>query len=271
MMKNYHTVLSIAGSDSIGGAGIQADIKTCCAMGVYAMTAVTAITAQNTLGVDEVELCRPEMLRAQIRSVVSDVRPDAVKIGMIGNGKAVEIIAEEIRSFGLTNVVVDPIIAATSGDSLSGEGFTKALHDHLAPLATLLTPNLPEAAKLTGIVADDVDGMRHLASMMSRSFGTSILLKGGHLTGTKELTDVLVTTDGEIRKFTYPPVNTPNTHGTGCSLSSAIAANLAGGLSLSDAIAEAEEWLHKAIEAGADYAIGSGHGPINHLFNIKES
>jgi hydroxymethylpyrimidine/phosphomethylpyrimidine kinase len=211
------------------------------------------------------------MLRKQLWTVLEDVRPDAVKIGMVPDGESALVVADAIEQFRLKNVVIDTIMVSTSGYTLGGRDYVSTLRERLIPLSTLITPNLPEAARLTGIVADDVDGMRHLASMMSRSFGTSILLKGGHLTGTSELTDVLVTTDGEIREFTYPPVNTPNTHGTGCSLSSAIAANLAKGLSLGNAVAEADEWLHRAIVAGADYTLGHGHGPINHLFNILKS
>jgi hydroxymethylpyrimidine/phosphomethylpyrimidine kinase len=270
-MKTYPTILSVAGSDSVGGAGIQADIKTCCALGVYAMTVITAITAQSTRGVTGVEPCSPEMLRKQLWTVLDDVRPDAVKIGMVPDGESALVVAEAIEHFRLKNVVIDTIMVSTSGYTLGGRDYVSTLRERLIPLSTLLTPNLPEAEKLTGIVADDVDGMRHLAAEMCRSYGTAVLLKGGHLADTDVLTDVLATTDGEVVEIHHPLVFTQNTHGTGCSLSSAIAANLAKGHSLCDAVAVADEWLHGAIVAGADYILGHGYGPINHLFNILKS
>jgi hydroxymethylpyrimidine/phosphomethylpyrimidine kinase len=270
-MKTYPTVLSIAGSDSIGGAGIQADVKTCCALGVYSMTAVTAVTAQSTRGVAGFEACSADMLRLQLCTVLDDVRPDAVKIGMVPCGESATVIADAIERYKLTNVVVDPIMLSTSGHSLSSESYIDVLCSRIIPLSTLITPNIPEAARLSGIEARNADGMHRLAADMCRRYGTSVLLKGGHLEGTDVLTDVLATTDGEVVEIHHPLINTQNTHGTGCSLSSAIAANLANGLSLSNAVIEADNWLHMAIEAGADYLFGHGHGPINHLFNIKES
>jgi hydroxymethylpyrimidine/phosphomethylpyrimidine kinase len=267
-MKTYPTVLSIAGSDSIGGAGIQADVKTCCAHGVYAMTVVTAITAQSTRGVDSVEPCSPGMLRSQLWTALSDVRPDAVKIGMVPGGEAALIIAEAIDHFGLTNVVIDPVMASTSGATLSGGSYTDVLRSHLAPLSTLITPNIPEAVSLSGKPIDGVGDMRCRAAEMCRDLSTAVLLKGGHLTATNRLTDVLATPDGTVSEIHHPLINTTNTHGTGCSLSSAIAARLACGCTLTDAVLRAGEWLHRAIEAGAGYTMGHGHGPINHLFNI---
>jgi hydroxymethylpyrimidine/phosphomethylpyrimidine kinase len=270
-MKTYKTVLSIAGSDSIGGAGIQADIKTCCALGVYAMTVVTAITAQNTCGVVNVEPCDTEMLRSQLWTVLSDVHPDAVKIGMVPDGEAVSIIADAIRHFNLKNVVVDPVLVSTSGRTLSGKDYIQMLCEKLIPISTLLTPNIPEAATLTGMPASNADDMRKIAMMMSQNYGVAVFLKGGHLSLSNYLVDVLATPDGGLIEISHPFVDTKNTHGTGCSLSSAIAAKMAGGETVADAVHSADDWLYNAIAAGADYHIGNGHGPINHLFNIIQS
>jgi hydroxymethylpyrimidine/phosphomethylpyrimidine kinase len=270
-MKTYPTILSIAGSDSVGGAGVQADIKTCCALGVYAMTVITAITAQSTRGVVGVEPCSSEMLRKQLWTVLEDVRPDAVKIGMVPDGESALVVADAIEQFRLKNVVIDTIMVSTSGYTLGGRDYVSTLRERLIPLSTLITPNIPEAARLSGVEARDADDMHRLAAEMCRNYGTAVLLKGGHLADTDVLTDVLATTDGEVVEMHHPLISTQNTHGTGCSLSSAIAANLANGLSLSNAVIEADKWLHMAIEAGADYLFGHGHGPINHLFNIKES
>jgi hydroxymethylpyrimidine kinase/phosphomethylpyrimidine kinase len=270
-MKTYSTVLSIAGSDTIGGAGVQADIKSCCAQGVYAMTVITALTAQNTCGVTRVEPVLPEMLRAQLQAVFADVRPDAVKIGMVPDGASLRIIAEALRSYHARKVVVDPLMVSTSGHRLSGVDYPILLREHLIPLTTLLTPNLPEAAVLTGGQAHTPAEMRALAQRMCADFGIAVLLKGGHLPDTDRLTDVLALPDGTVEEISHPLIPTLNTHGTGCSLSSAVAARLAKGDSLADAVRTAIDWLSGAIAAGADYRMGEGHGPIHHLFNILKS
>jgi hydroxymethylpyrimidine kinase/phosphomethylpyrimidine kinase len=266
-MKTYKTVLSIAGSDSIGGAGVQADIKSCCAHGVYAMTVITALTAQNTCGVMQVEPTSPDMLRAQLDAVFQDVLPHAVKVGMIPNGKSLRIIAEVLRKYSVHSVVVDPLMVSTSGHRLSDDDYPTLLREHLIPLSTLLTPNLPEAARLTGVLAHTPDEMRALAQQMSYDYDIAVLLKGGHLPQTDVLTDVLAMPDGTIEEISHPYISTTNTHGTGCSLSSAIAALLAKGTPLEEAVRTAVHWLSKAIEAGAEYRLGSGHGPIYHLYN----
>jgi hydroxymethylpyrimidine/phosphomethylpyrimidine kinase len=270
-MKTYPTVLSIAGSDTIGGAGVQADIKSCCAQGVYAMTVITALTAQNTCGVTRVEPVSPEMLHAQLQAVFTDVRSDAVKIGMVPDGVSLKIIAEALRTYHAGTVVVDPLMVSTSGHRLSSEDYPILLREQLIPLTTLLTPNLPEAAALTGMRAHTPAEMRALAQRMCADFGIAVLLKGGHLAGTDRLTDILALPDGTVKAFSHPAISTPNTHGTGCSLSSAIAARLAKGDSLAEAVQAAIDWLSGAIAAGADYRMGQGHGPINHLFNILKS
>jgi hydroxymethylpyrimidine/phosphomethylpyrimidine kinase len=270
-MKTYPTVLSIAGSDSIGGAGVQADIKSCCAQGAYAMTVITALTAQNTCGVTCVEPTSTEMLRAQLQAVFTDVLPDAVKIGMVPNGGSLQMIAETLRRYQVPAVVVDPVLVSTSGRRLSSEDYPTLLRKQLIPLSTLITPNLPEAAALTGVLAHTPTEMSVLAQQMSADYGIAVLLKGGHLSDTEQLTDVLALPDGTLETFSHPYLSTPNTHGTGCSLSSAIAARLAQGDSLTEAVRTAIRWLSGAIAAGAEYQLGKGHGPINHLFNIIKS
>jgi hydroxymethylpyrimidine/phosphomethylpyrimidine kinase len=270
-MKKYSTVLSIAGSDSIGGAGIQADIKTCSALGVYAMTVITAITAQNSSGVRQVSSCSPYLLREQLRAVLDDVKPDAVKIGMIPNHISAEIIAEELQKYNLSNIVLDPLLVATSGDSLSDDGTLSVILKELFSIASVVTPNIPEAATILERKISSVDDMLTAThDIYSRYNPTAVLLKGGHLTNTNTLTDILHY-DKTDTKFSTKRINTDNTHGTGCSLSSAIAAYLALGFNITDAVEAANHWLHKAIDAGKDYTFGHGHGPVNHIFKSIQS
>lgn len=259
--KHYHTVLSIAGSDSIGGAGIQADIKTCTALGCYAMTAITAITAQNTLGVNGFEPVSHEMMRMQLEAVCEDITPDAVKIGMVPTPEIAGIIADAIEKYNLKNVVVDPVMVSTSGCDLSSSPAVATLAKRVFPLATVITPNLTEAEVL-------LSSAQPSAKALSEAFGgISALLKGGHEDSADEITDTLCM-HGQTYDYRHQRIFTPNTHGTGCTLSSAIACGLAKGLSLPDACGEAITWLHKAIAAGADYMIGHGRGSVNHLYNI---
>lgn len=267
--SHYTTVLSIAGSDSSGGAGIQADIKTCHALGVYAMTAITAVTAQNTCGVQAVEVIPPEMLKKQIEAVVTDIRPDAVKIGMVPTVESAGVICECIEHYGLTNVVLDPVMVATSGDRLSGSEVMSEFKRCLNYKAALLTPNLPEAEALSGIDFSVAKNPVELILPLAKALDCSaVLLKGGH-TECDNLTDVLLA-DGKISTFTHPRIDTPNTHGTGCSLSSAIAAYLAKGFSVTEACGMAIEWLSRAIEQGSHYSIGHGHGPVCHFTTPSE-
>ena len=260
----YHTVLSIAGSDSSGGAGIQADIKTCQALGVYAMTAITAVTAQNTCGVTGVEVISPEMLRAQIDATVSDIRPDAVKIGMVPTVESARVIVECIERHELKNVVLDPVMVATSGDALSAGDVMEVFREKLFGRVAVLTPNLPEACALSGM---DISAETDLVVMMEPIAEAlrcdSVLLKGGH-TESDVLTDVLLT-GGKISTFSHPRISTPNTHGTGCTLSSAIASFLAKGYDVTEACGRAIAWLSEAIERGSHYNIGHGHGPVCHF------
>lgn len=263
MEKRYSTVLSIAGSDSIGGAGIQADIKTCSALGAYAMTAITAVTAQNTTGVVSFEAVSPSLLAAQLQAVGEDVRPDAVKIGMIPDKAHAEIIAQAIRQFGWRNVVVDPVMVASSGDALSTDSSVRAVMKLLFPLSDILTPNLPEAEKITGSRISTPHEMIAVARAIINDFGPkAVLMKGGHMADTDSLTDIFVDNQGTVRTYSHKRVDTVNSHGTGCSLSSAIASQLARGFGMSEAVSRGIEWLSFAIEAGKDYEFGHGHGPV---------
>jgi hydroxymethylpyrimidine/phosphomethylpyrimidine kinase len=260
--KSYRTVLSIAGSDCIGGAGIQADIKTCTSLGVYAMTAITAVTAQNTLGVVTYQPVSPELLRAQLDAVIADVRPDAVKIGMLPTVQIVNIVAEFIRQHHLANVVLDPVCVATSGHSLALDDVPAAMAEQLFPLAAVITPNIPEARMFLRGDADRVDGF----TLLSMYKLNAVLVKGGHLDGAV-CRDCLYMAD-DMRAFEHVRIDTPNTHGTGCTLSSAIASYLALGCNLAEAVERAGDYEAAAIESGADYKFGHGHGPVNHMFNI---
>lgn len=243
MALHYNTVLIIAGSDSIGGAGIQADIKTCTAHGVYAMTAITAVTAQNTCGVNSFEPVGGRLLRGQLDAVLSDVTPDAVKVGMLPDSDSVNIVAEAIEHYGLTHVVVDPVIVSTSGDHLSSSGALEAMKERLFPLAEIITPNIPEAIAISGMEIATEEDCINVADCIIRQCGcNSVLVKGGHAQGVM-LTDFLVNAandDSGILRFTNPRIDTVNTHGTGCTLSSAIASNLSRGMELAEACSEAK-------------------------------
>ncbi len=265
--NNIRTVLSIAGSDSIGGAGIQADLKTCCAFRVYGMTALTAVTAQNTVGVQGIQQITPEMIRKQIESVVTDSRPDAVKIGMVGDAEAVRVIASAIKEFDLKNIVVDPVLLASSGSSLSGEGSStiEAFFSDLFPLADLITPNIPEAVSLLGIAEEFEDPGLMAVRLLGTTGAKAVLVKGGH--GVKEeCRDYLLmkTPDGiKAEEFTAPRIDTRNSHGTGCTLSTAIACGLAEGLSLPEAVERAKRFISKALESGRKLHLGRGTGPLD--------
>lgn len=275
-MKKYPTVLTIAGSDSIGGAGIQADIKTCCAMGVYAMSVITAVTAQNTNGVDSFQTISPDIIKAQISTVIDDVMPDAVKIGMLPNAETINIVADAIKKYKLRNIVIDPVMVATSGDKLSdGKNETfDALCTALLPLADIITPNIAEAEKLWGNKISDYSLFQLAANeILNKYCCKSILLKGGHIEDDRS-TDHFISNDDKILSLNTPMplilkakrVDTQNTHGTGCSLSSAIACGLAKNYDIIKSLHYAKEFISKAIEAGADFSFGHGHGPINHIY-----
>ncbi|WP_368923086.1 bifunctional hydroxymethylpyrimidine kinase/phosphomethylpyrimidine kinase [Comamonas aquatica] len=261
----YARVLSIAGSDSGGGAGIQADLKTFSALGCYGMTAITAITAQNTLGVRGIHGIPPEMLQAQIDAVVQDIGVDAVKIGMLHAPEIVQVVADAIRRYGIANVVLDPVMVATSGDKLIHDETVAVLVRELFPLASVITPNLDEAGWLIGRKIADVADMASAAQALLDMGAQQVLLKGGHLPG-DWVVDLLAGRDGARQELGSQRIPTHNGHGTGCTLSSAIAAYLARGLPLPAAVESARSYILGAIAAGAEVYTGRGHGPLNHGF-----
>ena len=254
--------MTIAGSDSGGGAGIQADLKTFHRFGVFGTTIVTAITAQNTLGVSGWTAVDVALIRAQIDAVANDLRPAAVKSGMLADAAVVTEVAEGLRRHALTPFILDPVMVATSGDPLVDQTAVATIRSQLMPLATCVTPNLHEAAILTGLTVTDVASMEQAARMLVTEGGAAAaLVKGGHLES-DELVDVLYDRDGQLHRFRHPRIHTRSTHGTGCTLSSAIAAQMALGLALRDAVSVSLDYVHRAISSAPD--IGSGHGPLNH-------
>ncbi|EPD41247.1 MULTISPECIES: bifunctional hydroxymethylpyrimidine kinase/phosphomethylpyrimidine kinase [Delftia] len=261
--KRYARVLIIAGSDSGGGAGIQADLKTCSALGCYGMTAITAITVQNTLGVSGIHGIPVDILRGQIDAVVEDIGADAVKIGMLATPEVVQVVADAIRRHQLRNVVLDPVMVATSGDRLIAPETASVLVRELFPLATVVTPNLDEAALLLGHSIDGIDALDGAVQELLALGAPAALLKGGHLSGDL-VVDLLGHGNGQRLRLQSQRIATHNGHGTGCTLSSAIASHLALGLPLEAAVAQAREYILGAIAAGADVFTGAGHGPLNH-------
>ena len=265
----YNTVLTIAGSDSGGGAGIQADIKAISAMGCFASSAITAITAQNTLGVDAVHPVPLDILAAQIDAVLSDIGTDAIKIGMLHSAEVVSLVADKIEQYGITNVVLDPVMVSTSGHKLIEDNAIEIMKNRLIPLARVITPNLPEAEILSGYTITDQQEFPQIATLLSHNNRTSVLLKAGHLNG-DTLTDYFYNAeDGSMTLLPSKRVDTRNTHGTGCTLSSALAAALARGESLTEAAISAKRYIEQAIITGAKYDIGHGHGPVNHFFALN--
>ena len=257
------TALTIAGSDSSGGAGIQADIKTMTAHGVYAMSAVTALTAQNTTGVTGIMEVTPEFLREQIDDIFTDIYPDAVKIGMVSSSRLIEVIAERLAHYGAANIVVDPVMVATSGARLIGEEAVETLKERLLPMATVLTPNIPEAEVLSGMDVRTAEDMERAAALIGDTYGCAVLVKGGH-----QLNDAndLLYRGGRLKWFRGKRIHNPNTHGTGCTLSSAIASNLAKGRDLDASVEMAKRYLSLALSDMLD--LGRGSGPMNHAFAI---
>ncbi|WP_029006837.1 bifunctional hydroxymethylpyrimidine kinase/phosphomethylpyrimidine kinase [Azospirillum halopraeferens] len=260
-------VLIVAGSDSGGGAGIQADIKAISALGSYAATAITALTAQNTLGVHGVFPVDPAFVAQQMRVVLEDIGADAVKVGMLASVEVIEAVAAEYEAMAINvPLVVDPVMVAKGGHPLLAEAAELTLRKRLLPLADIVTPNLPEAEALTDIAIRDLDDMRR-AAILIRSFGPkAVLMKGGHMEG-EMVQDLLMTEEGE-EVFESERLHTPHTHGTGCTLASAIAAGIARGMSVRDAVARARAYVQKAILTAP--GIGHGHGPLNHLHTVAE-
>ena len=258
------TALTIAGSDSSGGAGIQADIKTMTANGVYAMSAVTALTAQNTTGVYGILESTPEFLASQLDCIFTDIFPDAVKTGMVASTGLIEVIADKLKQYKAKNIVVDPVMVATSGSRLISQEAVDALKELLLPLATVLTPNIPEAEVLSGLTISGPADMEKAAQAIGEAYGCAVLCKGGH-----DLNDAndLLWRDGTCKWFHGRRIDNPNTHGTGCTLSSAIASNLAKGYDLDTAVERAKAYLSGALAAMLD--LGAGQGPMDHLFDLK--
>ncbi|MBQ2614690.1 MAG: bifunctional hydroxymethylpyrimidine kinase/phosphomethylpyrimidine kinase [Clostridia bacterium] len=252
-------VLTIAGSDCSGGAGIQADLKTMTAHKVYGMSAITALTAQNTTGVFAIQEVTPEFLAAQLDAIFTDIPPHAVKIGMVASAELVQVIAEKLENYGIKNIVLDPVMVATSGSKLIQTEAIAALTEKLFPLATLVTPNIPEAEVLSGIAIHNKEEMIAAAENMEQQYGCHVLIKGGHL---KSGADDLLWTNGEGIWLCAKRVNNPNTHGTGCTLSSAIACGLAEGKSLYESVQSAKAYLLGAL--GANLNLGRGNGPLKH-------
>lgn len=260
----YTRVLSIAGSDSGGGAGIQADLKTAAALGCFGMTAITAITAQNTVGVQGIHAVPPEMLAQQIESVVTDIGVDAVKIGMLHDPAVVQVVAEAVRRHRFAHVVLDPVMVANSGDRLIADETVAVLVRELFPLATVITPNLDEAAWLLGHPITSNDQLQSAADGLRALGAPAVLVKGGHLVG-PVVADLLVTAERSWR-WEDTRIATANTHGTGCTLSTAMACHLALGLSLPEAVEAARRYVRQAMQSGAELQLGHGHGPLDHGF-----
>lgn len=258
------TALTIAGSDSSGGAGIQADIKTMTTNGVFAMSAITTLTAQNTLGVQGIFEVSPEFLGMQMDSVFNDIRPDAVKIGMVSSAQLISVIATKLMQYKAENIVVDPVMVATSGSKLLNDDAVNILKDKLLPIATVVTPNIPEAEVLSGREIKSAQDMIHAAEYISETYHCAVLCKGGH--NLNDANDLLYL-DGEYRWFYGKRIDNPNTHGTGCTLSSAIASNLAKGQELIVAVENAKAYISGALEDMLD--LGAGSGPMNHAFGIQ--
>ena len=258
------TALTIAGSDCSGGAGIQADLKTMTMNGVYAMSAITALTAQNTTGVRAIQEATPEFLKQQINTVFEDIYPDAVKIGMVASSELICVIADALNDYHARNIVVDPVMAATSGSSLMKTDAVQTLIGKLLPLATLVTPNIPEAQVLSGLQILTKEDMYTAAKKIGDSYGCAVLLKGGH--SINDANDLLYA-NGDFTWFEGKRIDNPNTHGTGCTLSSAIASNLAKGFTLTQAVHRAKKYISGALAAMLD--LGTGSGPMNHAFDLQ--
>ena len=258
------TALTVAGSDCSGGAGIQADLKTMTMNGVYAMSAITALTAQNTTGVRAIQESTPEFLKQQLDAIFQDIYPDAVKIGMVSSCQLIRVIADRLRYYDAKNVVVDPVMVATSGSALMKNDAVQTLIEELLPISTLVTPNIPEAQVLSGLTIHTTEDMVTAAKQLGDRYHCAVLLKGGH--SINDANDLLYA-NGELIWFEGKRIDNPNTHGTGCTLSSAIAANLAKGFTLAESVQRAKNYISGALAAMLD--LGKGSGPMNHAFDLQ--
>lgn len=257
-------VLSIAGSDPSGGAGIQADIKTITAHKHYAMAVIVSLTAQNTTAVSGVLNCSPEFVEAQIDSVLSDITPDAIKLGMLSNADIMRSVAKMLKKYNCKNIILDPVMVATTGGRLMDESALEVYTKELFNLASVVTPNLPEASVLSGMEIKNIDDMKTAAIKISNYGCKSVLIKGGHWR--EDAAVDLLYENGEFSQFCAPKVDTNNTHGTGCTLSSAIACNIASGLSINQSVKNAKGYVTNALKSGI--VIGHGNGPINHCWSL---
>jgi hydroxymethylpyrimidine kinase/phosphomethylpyrimidine kinase len=270
MSKTYYRLLTIAGSDSGGGAGIQADLKTFSALGCYGMSVITALTAQNTKGVTGIHPVPAPFAEKQMESVLSDIGADAVKIGMMYSAELIETVARQLIEHRIDKIILDPVMVAQSGDKLLQDDAVEALKKYLIPLATVVTPNLPEAQVLAGLELHGSEEMQEAARIIARGKCRSVLIKGGHLDNRNACTDILyLTEENRFVTLTSERIETRNNHGTGCTLSSAIAAFLAKGDNIENAVRKAKSYIYEAIRAGADYTLGNGHGPVHHFFQIQ--
>lgn len=265
----YICVLTIAGSDSCGGAGVQADIKTMSALGVYAASAITSITVQNTQGVQAIQAVQPEIVAGQIKAVMDDIAPVAIKIGMVNDQATIQAIANTLRLYPTQHLIVDPVMVSTSGSMLMQTDALNTFCRELLPIATLLTPNIPEAEVLANSPITNGEEMDVAAQRILNLGCKAVLIKGGHLKGNRKI-DKLYVQGKEACTFVHETIETRNTHGTGCTLSSAIASFVARGFDLPEAVARAKEYLSQALAAGKDVHIGHGHGPVDHLFNPEK-
>lgn len=270
MKKHYKRALTIAGSDPSGGAGIQADLKAFSACGCYGMTAITAVVDENTIGVTGVHPVPVSFVSGQIKSVMDDIGADAVKIGMLHSSELIRSVKDTLLQYGVKNIVLDPVMVATSGDKLLQDEAIATLQSEMIPLARIITPNIPEAEILLGQSIKNQADLPLVVKKLSCNQSVSVLLKAGHL-HENVLTDVFYNAEtDEVINFTSDRVDTKNTHGTGCTFSSAIAAFLAHDLPLNEAVAKAKDYMEKAIRIGAEYEIGKGHGPVHHFYNFWE-
>jgi hydroxymethylpyrimidine/phosphomethylpyrimidine kinase len=267
-MKSYFRALTIAGSDSGGGAGIQADLKTFAAHGCFGMSAITALTAQNTQVVTGIVPVPPEFIAQQMDAVLDDIGVDAVKIGMLHSPEVIKAVAQKLVEKKCPDIVLDPVMISKSGDKLLQDDAVSALKKYLIPLAAIITPNLPEASVLLDRPVETLKDMHHAVKDLARLGCDNILLKGGHLADNNSCDMLYQREDDTIIELQAARINTPNSHGTGCTLSSAIAANLAKGVALETAVKNAKNYIIGALKAGANYKTGKGHGPVHHFYNL---
>lgn len=268
--KKYTKALTIAGSDSGGGAGIQADLKTFSALGCYGMSVITAMTAQNTKTVAGIQPAKPEFVAQQIDAVLDDIGADAIKIGMLFSADIIEAVAERLKAQKSENIVLDPVMISKSGDQLLKEDAIDTMVKQLFPAAALITPNIPEAEKLAGIEIETDDDVKRAAKILFDTGARNVLIKGGHMTGDQSKDMLFCRSGGKTDTFVFASnrINTKNTHGTGCTYSSAIASYMAHDCDMENAVKFAKQYVKGAIEDGADYKTGSGHGPLNHFFDV---